>query len=257
MEHHTKKTKNRKIVPLRGLFVIKKGGKIMTTDNPKLYEAFEEEAKDINIEELMQEMLGNFQAEKGYTPTPADEIRIRKMMLARKYIEKEADRLTMLRNAIMEDWNAKITRKFQEIDNINEFIEKWLKEANAGEKLSLDVGTATLRRSAPKTKVVDKDKAKDFLVASGQLNSFLKAPELDTTLLQNAYVNQFNQLVEAEANARISQEITESAKGKITKKREGEIKLEVERELADNYFSQLPDFLEYVPEQQKLSITMK
>ena len=28
------------------------------TTNPKLYEAFEEEAKDISIEELMQEMMG-------------------------------------------------------------------------------------------------------------------------------------------------------------------------------------------------------
>lgn len=227
------------------------------TTNVKLYEAFEEEAKEINIEELMQQMLGQFNEQKGYVPTPADEIRIRKMMLARKYIEKEANRLTILRDAIVDDWNTKINRKFQEIESIGEFIEKWLKEANNNQKLSLDVGTATLRRSAPKAKVIDKDKAKDFLKEHGQLESYLKAPELDVTLLQNAYVNQFQELVELKAKGIVEVEVQASKKGTITKKRESEIYLEAERALSQEYFSQLPDFFEYVPEQQKLSITMK
>lgn len=229
----------------------------MAIDNPKLYEAFEEEAKDVNVEDLMQQMLEAFNQDKGYTPTPADEIRIRKMMLARKYIEKETERLTFLRDAIIQDWNAKIARKLQEIESINDFIEKYLKEINNGEKLSLDVGTATLRRSAPKAKVVDKDAAKEFLRERGMLESYLKAPELDITLLQNAYAREFEYRVEQETKARIEKEVAESGKGKITKKREGEIKLEVERDLAEAYFTQLPDFLEYVPEIQKLSITMK
>ena len=229
----------------------------MAVANPKLYEAFEEEAKDINVEELMQQMMEAFNQEKGYTPTPMDEFRIRKMMLARKYLEKEAERLTMLRDAIVEDWNTRINRKYQEIENINAFIEKYLKEVNKGEKLSLDIGTATLRRVSPRVKVVDKDKAREFLKEHGQLEHFLKAPELDVTLLQNAYINDFKARVEQEAQRRIQEEIAASEKGKITKKRENEIRLEVERELADQYFTQLPDFLEYIPEEQKLSITMK
>lgn len=227
------------------------------TVNPRLYEAFEEEAKEINVEELMQQMLTSFNEQKGYVPTPADEIRIRKMMLARKYIEKEAERLTFLRNAITEDWDAKISRKLQEAVSINDFIEKYLKEINGGKKLSLDVGTATLRRSAPKTKVIDVDKAIDFLKEHGQLSSYLKAPVLDTTLLQNAYLNQFAKLVEAETEKRIKEETNASVKKSITKKREGEIKLEAENDLADTYFTQLPEFLEYIPESKKLSITMK
>jgi|GEM_PF-6250576 len=229
----------------------------MTAANPKLYEAFAEEAKDINVAELMQQMMEAFNQEKGYTPTPMDEIRIRKMMLARKHLEKEAERLIILRDAIIDDWNTKIKNKEKEIENINRFIEKYLKEVNNGEKLSLDIGTAALRRSAPRVKVIDKDKARAFLQEHGQLEKFLKAPELDTTLLQNAYLNDFHNRVEQEAQKRIQEEIAASPKGKITKKREGEIRLEVERELADSYFNRLPDFLEYIPEEQKLSITMK
>lgn len=224
-----------------------------------LIEAYEEEAKDINIEELMAEMLGNFNETKGYTPTPADEIRIRKMMLAKRYLEKEAERLTFLRDAIVEDWNAKIKRKLQEVTSIEEFIEKWIKEVNGGNKLSLDVGTATLRRSAPKVKLkADQiEQAKAFLEKHGQLESYLKPAPLDATLLQNAYINQFNKLVEEETNKRIAKEVEASAKGKITKKREGEIKLQVEQELADNYYQSLPEFFEYIPESKSLSITMK
>lgn len=229
------------------------------SEKHKLYEAFEEEAKDINVEDLMAEMLNNFNQEKGYTPTPADEIRIRKMMLAKRYIEKEAERLTMLRDAIVADWNGKIQKKLQESASIAEFIEKWIKDVNKGEKLSLDVGTATLRRSAPKVKVkVDQiEEAKAFLQEHNQLHAYLKPAPLDTTLLQNAYINQFNKMVEEEAKIRIEKEIAESPKGKITKKREGEIKLEVEQQLADDYYKSLPDFFEYIPENKKLSITMK
>jgi hypothetical protein len=229
----------------------------MATVNPKLYEAFEEEAKEINIEDLMQQMMDSFNQEKGYIPTPVDEVRIRKMMLARRYIEKEADRLTILRGAILEDWNTKIQRKLQEAKGIEEFIERYLKDVNKGEKLSLDVGTATLRRSAPKTKVIDEEMATAFLKEHGQLAAYQKAPVLDTALLQNSYIRQFNELVEKESVIRIESEVQASGKGKISKKREGEIKLEIEREYADPYYRQLPEFLEYVPENQKLSITMK
>ncbi|MNH31690.1 hypothetical protein D3C79_920780 [compost metagenome] len=97
----------------------------------------------------------------------------------------------------------------------------------------------------------------EFLKEHGQLASFQKAPELDTTLLQNAYINQFNELVDKEAKERIKKEIEESPKGKITKKRESEIKLAVEKELADSYFGNLPKFLKYEPEKQSLSIKMK
>lgn len=229
----------------------------MATANPKLYEAFEEEAKDINLEELMAQMLGAFNDEKGYEPTPADEIRIRKMILARKYIEKDIDRLAMLRDAVKDDWNAKINRKKDEIKGIDEFVEKYLKDINKGKKLSLDVGTATLRRNPPKTVVVDEEKARSFLQDHNQLHLYLKPAPLDVSLLQKAYVNQFNDMVEKQTKERIKEEVAASDKGKITKKREGEIKLEVEAQLADQYFTSLPDFLQYVPENKKISITMK
>ncbi len=225
--------------------------------NPKLHEAFEEEVKDINIEDLMQEMLGSFNQEKGYTPTPIDEIRIRKMMLARKYIEHEAKRLKVLRDAVKEEWDKRIDKKNEEAAAINDFIEKYLKDFNDGKKLSLDVGTATLKRTAPKTKVIDVERAKKFLKEHGKLDLFLKAPDLDVTLLQDTYLNQFDKMVEKETKERIKKEIEASDKGKITKKREKEIKLEVENDLSDDYFNSLPDFMKYIPESKKLSITMK
>lgn len=229
----------------------------MTATNPKIYEAFEEEAKGIDVEGLMAQMMESFQADKGYKPTVTDEVKIRKMLLARKYIEREQDRLTHLKAAIMADWDEKIQAKQKEIQSINEFIEGYIKNQNGGKKLSLDVGTATLRRSAPKVKLnpEKKDDAIAFLKHHGVLESFQKPADLDVSLLQNSYVKQFNDMVEEKAEARIAAEKEE--KGKITKKREGEIKLEVERELAEGYFGKLPEFMQYVPEEQKLAITMK
>lgn len=229
----------------------------MATDKTRLYEAFDEEAKDVDVADLMQQMMESYNQEKGYTPTPADEVRIRKMMLARKYIEREADRLTLLREAVLEDWTARINKKLEEAKSIEEFIEDWIKNHNKGAKLSLDVGTATLRRTGPKVKVADAEKAKAFLQEHGQLQAYLKPAPLDTTLLQTAYMNQFATMVETEANRRIEAEVEASDKKKITKKREAQIKSEVELELTEGYFTQLPDFLEYVPEKKALSITMK
>lgn len=224
--------------------------------DPILQEAFEVEAKDIDVKSLMQEMLNAFQEEKDYQPTPMDELKVRKLMLARKYLMKDIEHLTILRDAVVQEWNDRIKRKQEEIDDINGLIAHYLKEVNKGKKLSLDVGTATLRRVPPKAKVVDKERAKQYLQEIGELEKFLKAPELDTTLLQKTLVNQFKEYVENKA-----QEIIEKEKavndGKITKKREKEILLEVERELADEYFKNLPDFVEYVPEKETLSITMK
>lgn len=225
--------------------------------NPKLYEAFEEEAKEINVEDLMQEMLNSFNQESGYNPSATDEIRVRKMMLARKYIEKDVEHLTLLKKAVMEEWDARINKKREEINGLNGLIEKYIKDANKGKKLSLDVGTATLRRSAPKTKIVNIEKAKAHLQEKGELQKFLKAPELDTTLLQKTYINKFNEKVEKETEIQIQQEVEASEIGKITKKREKEIKLEVEQRLSDSYFNDLPEFVEYVPESESLSITMK
>lgn len=229
----------------------------MATDQEKLYAAFDEEAKTIDVQDLMAQMMESVNAEKGYEPNPIDELKIRKMMLARKFIEKEANRLAMLRDAIKAEWDEKVKRKLDEVNGINEFIEMWIKKYNKGQKLSLDVGTATLRRSAPKVKVNDVVKAKAFLEQHKQLASYQKAPELDTTLLQNAYINQFNKLVEEEAKKVIEEEIKSSKNGKITQKREKEIKLAKEQELADSYYQKLPDFFDYIPEAQNLSITMK
>ncbi|MEB2276983.1 hypothetical protein LAV82_23475 [Bacillus sp. ILBB4] len=225
------------------------------TANPKLYEAFAEEAQDINVQDLMAQMLENYNQEKGYVPTPADEIRIRKMMIAMKFLEEERNHLAMLKQAIMDEWDTRIKAKSKDIDGIKEFIEKYIKDANQGKKLSLDVGTATLRRNPPKVKVTDTEKAVEFLKQHNMFEQFAKAPVLDTTLLQNSYINDFNKQVATETERRVAVEKEE--KGKITKKREGEIKLEVEREWADQYYGQLPEFMKYEPENQKVSITMK
>jgi hypothetical protein len=225
--------------------------------NPKVYEAFEEEAKGIDIQGLMSQMMEQFNNEKGYTPSVTDEIKIRKMLLAKKYIEKEQERLVHLKAAIVEEWDVKIKAKAKEIEDITEFIGSFVKNHNGGKKLSLDVGTVSLRRSAPKVKL-DAEKKEDavaFLKQHNQLESFLKPAELDVTLLQNAYISQFSSQVETEAARRIAIEVEE--KSKITKKREGEIKLEVERELAPAYFEKLPEFMNYIPEEHKVTITMK
>lgn len=231
----------------------------MVAVNEYIDQAFEEEGKGIDIQELMAQMMASVNEEKGYTPSVADELRIRKMMLARRYIEAEMNRLVLLKAAIMQDWDLKIKAKADDIQSINDFIESYLKNQNQGKKLALDVGTASLARSAPKTKL-DPEKKEDainFLKQHNILESFQKPAELDATLLQNSYITQFKQLVEVEVERRIAQEVEASEKGKITKKREGEIALEVERDMAPDYYAKLPDFMKYIPETQKLSIRMK
>lgn len=225
-------------------------------NNTMLEEAYSTEAKDIDIQELMQDMLNNFQQETNYEPNPFDEVKIRKLMLARKYILKDIQHIKQLRDAIIQEWNDRIERKEKEINDINNIIEYYIKHVNNGQKLSFDIGTATLRRNAPKAKVVDKIKAREYLQQIGELDKYLKAPELDTTLLQKTYINEFKSLVEQKASEKIEFE-KEANGGKITKKREKEILLETEQQLADHYFKQLPDFVEYIPESQTLSITIK
>lgn len=226
-------------------------------ENPKVYEAFEEEAKDIDVASLMQEMLNQFQEEKGYQAQPLDELRVRNLLLARKYKEKEVDRLTMLKQAIMEDWDKKIKKQQEEIKDINGLIEHWLVNANQGKKLSLDVGTVTLRRTAPKAKVASEEEARAYLAESGQLESFLKPAPLDQTLLSQHFTNQFKGYVEDHYNQRLQEELANNSGKKITKKREAELKQEAEKFVEEQYFQTLPSFMEYVPEKQSLSVTMK
>ncbi|MCD7911046.1 hypothetical protein KC480_05840 [Bacillus velezensis] len=224
-------------------------------NNLTLYEAFEEEVRDINIEDLMNEMIESFNKDKGYTPTPNDELKIRKMILARKYTEKEIERLTMLRDAVKADWDKKIEKKKDDIEGLNGLIEKFIRDSNNGKKLSLDVATVSLKRTGPKAVVIDEEAASEYLKQHNQLELYLKKPTLDTTLLQKAYQNDFKNKVSAEAERRIT--IEEKTKGALSKKRKKEIELEVEKESADSYFGHLPDFMKYKPEKKTLSVTMK
>lgn len=228
----------------------------MVVVNEYLHEALDVEAQDIDIAALMAEMMDSVNQEKGYEPSVVDEIRIRKMMLASRYLNQEADHLKKLKAAVVQDWDARIKKKTDDIQSIKDFIESYLKNHNGGKKLALDVGTATLRRTPNKVKLDDSRKmeAIDFLKKHNVFENFQKPGELDSTLLQNSYIKEFEGLVEAEAEQRIA---AEKVNGKVTKKREGEIKLEAERALAPDYFNKLPDFIKYIPEGQSVSITLK
>lgn len=226
----------------------------------KIYEAFEEEAKGLDISELMGDMstmLDAYNQDKGYTPNVHDELRVRNLMLALKYTEKEMDRLTLLKSAVMADWDKRIAAKKKDIEGIKGLVDNYIRNVNQGKKLSLDVGTATMKKQAHKIKLKGdaEQQAREFLNHHQMLEAYLKPAPLDATLLQNAYMNQFNQQVEQEAANRIEKEKEE--KGKITKKREKEIHLEVEEEMKPRFAQTLPDFFEYIPEERKLSITMK
>ena len=212
----------------------------MTVDKTTLMNAYDEESKDIDVQDLMSQMLESFNQEKGYTPSVTDEVKIRKMLLARNYILKEKERMKDLKAAINLDWDERIGAKDKELESIDEFIESYLKNQNKGKKLA-------------KFKADMKEQAIEFLKAHKLFDDYKKPAELDSTLLQNSYVTQFNAQVKAETDLRIEKEL---AQGKVTKKREGEIKLEVERDLAPAYYSKLPDFMEYVPERKSLSIRM-
>jgi hypothetical protein len=221
-----------------------------------LQEALELEAKEVvmNLEEMMQEMLGNVEANGGYVRPELDDFTIRRMILARNYLLKDVDKMEEMKKAIVADWDRRINKKMEQVKTIENIVNHYIKEQRHGHPLQLDVATVSLRKVPQKIEIKDELKVRQYLKEKGKLESFLKPAELDKKLLKDYMMKQLMEKVEEEAQKRIQQEIEASEKKKITKKREKEIREEVLAEMTEQLKEMLPDGFEYVAPSETLSI---
>lgn len=221
-----------------------------------LQEALELEAKEVvmNLEDMMQEMLGNVEDNGGYVRPELDDFTIRRMILARNYLLKDIDKMEEMKKAIMIDWDRRIQKKKEQVEVIENIVNHYIKEQRNGHPLQLDVATVSLRKIPQKVEIKDELKVRQYLKEQGKLESFLKPAELDKRLLKDYMMKQLMEKVEEEAQKRIQQEIEASEKKKITKKREKEIREKVLAEMTEQLKEMLPEGFEYVAPTETLSI---
>jgi hypothetical protein len=219
-----------------------------------LQEALNYEAQEaiLSIEDMMAEMLGNVEAGGGYTGPKFDEIKIRKMLLARNFLLKEEEKLKEMKAVVAADWDKRIKGKRNQVEVIDGLIDRYIREDNKGKTLSLDVATVSMKRKPHTVKVNDEMKFRLHLAEEGKLESFLKPATLDTTLAQNAILNDYKAKIEEKANKLIEAEKSET--GKITKKREKEIFEQLMAEGLKEFKDSLPEGLEFIEPTQVMSI---
>lgn len=158
----------------------------MTTEiyNPDLKEAFEYEKAEIeaNLEDLMAQFLD---ASSKNGESTLDEMKIRRLAFAVKYLEEEVEKLKRLKAAVVAEWDHRISEKNKNIAEIKDIIRGYLKEHNNGKSLKLDIGTLSLRSKKPNITNVDAKKLRAYLAERGDLANFLKPGELNVTLAKN------------------------------------------------------------------------
>lgn len=224
-----------------------------TPDKTVLNQAYALEAREAaqSIEELMAEMLGNVEEATGYAPRKMDEMTIRRMLFARKYLGEEKEKLATMKQAVALEWDLRISKKQAQIDQIDGLVDKFIREENKGKALTLDVATPTLRKVPHKVDIKDKTKVIEHLKNTGEYKKFTKET-LDETAAKKHYIEQLNTLVDSTAKKMIDLEIED--KGKVTKKREKEIKEQVLTELMGTFKQNLPEGFEFTEPSKTLSI---
>lgn len=211
---------------------------------------FEGKEATASVQDMMAAMLQNVEDGGGHVRQEHDEYTIRKMLLARDYLQKDVDKMTEMKKAIIADWDRRISQKKEDIANIEGVVDSFVRHDNKEKALSLDVATASLRKVSAKIKVVDEKKVRKHLEETKTLDKYLKEAPLNKTLVQNSYMDEFNEKAEEIAKVEIETEAALNPKKKLTKKREKEILEEViEREL--------PKFNETLPEGFELEMPRK
>jgi hypothetical protein len=223
--------------------------------------------------ENIGELIANVQEAGGSVAKEIDELMIRKMVIRRKMLLKEQERLKMLRDAVKAEWDRKISKIDEDIENMEKIILQFVEEH--GDKLVLDVATVSSRKVAHKIKIVNEDDFKAQLKAAGLLEQFLGERPVNWTAAKSYYLEQLDRQIEKiqeaanqtihakeeqlkfamktmkpaekkEAQAAFAQE-----KKEILKNAEAEIQKAIEA-----YQASLPDSLQYEPETRGLSIRM-
>ena len=221
--------------------------------NLDLKDAMEFEKKEVaaTIEDLMAEVMDQAEIKE----KKLDEMTVRKMMFALQYLEEEEKDLKRMKKAVMAEWDRRINKKKEEAENIKAILKSYIEKENNGKPLKLDVGTVSQRRVPHKISIESEAKIREYLTKAGKIDNFLEPAPLNTTLVKNYLMHEkIESLIEEEVKKRIEKEIQASEKGKITKKREKEIYLEVENDMRDHLEKALPEGVEYVPASSSVSI---
>ena len=185
----------------------------MTTDyNPDLEAALDFEANEIgmDLESMMAEFLDN--ADRN-GETAFDEMRVRRMILAIRHIERETEQMKRYKKAIVADWDRRIKAKEKNIEQIKDAIHGFLVNENNGKGLQLDVATVSVRKVKPSFEI---EKAKipllrTYLDDAGVLQNFLKPAVLDETLAKNEIANMVtNKIVPLESVSELGEYRPES-----------------------------------------------
>jgi exonuclease VII large subunit len=162
--------------------------------NPDLAEALDYEQKEVgmNLESMMSELLDSHEIESGHK-TEIDEMSVRRMTLALRYLAEEEETLKRLKEAVMTEWDRRIKEKQDNAAQIKRVIEQYIKEENKGKALKLDVGTVSLRKVKANFTAVDKNRLRAWLNEKGLLDRFIKPAEIDATLAKNYILSQIEQ----------------------------------------------------------------
>lgn len=221
--------------------------------------AMQYEANQIDLEAMMNEIMGDYAAETNekVNMTPEQQrLQIRRMILAMSHLEADVKELKSMQKAVADEWKKRITSKQSQIASIKEYVTWWINDVNKKEKLQLDVATVSSRRSAPSmyfdTELVKE--AENFFKQHGQFEHYTKEPELDSSKVLMAY----NAMVEKEASTRIDQRLLQmQADGeKITKEKENNIRKSLTEEVLAEFAAKLPAFLKVKDEHYTASIKM-
>jgi|SRR5579875_895156 len=230
--------------------------------------------EDLSMLDEMDALLSNVEEATGSTGERiVDELLIRKMIIKKKFMEKEKERLKQLRDAVKAEWDKKIAKIDEEASKMDGIIQHFL-EKN-GEKLQLDVATVSLRKVKHKVKVTNEEDLRSFLTDAGMIEQFLGDRPFNVTAARNYYItrlddaikqinDQAKEMMKAKeeeykektkglkaADKKIEKELLDQAKKEIQANAEKAIK-----ETIDEFKQALPDCLEYESEGKSLSIRM-
>lgn len=161
-----------------------------TVFNPDLKEAMDFEVSEagMDIISLMAEMSGNAEEKQ---ESVFDEMKVRRMVLSLRHLNRELNDLKRFKKAIMAEWDTRIENKKKSITEIKDVIHDYLVNKHEGKGLKLDVATISVKKVSPSFEI-DKSKVpllRAYLEDAGMLQNFLKPPALDETLAKHEIAN--------------------------------------------------------------------
>ncbi len=222
----------------------------------------------------MDELLTEAEAEGGRKVL--SDMDIRRMVLRRKYLERDAEKLKAMRDSVKAEWDRKIDVQKKNIERLDTVIREYVKEG--GETLSLDVATIFPRRVNHKLEISSLESLITTLKQNNSYESFVVTPEpsFSESSVKTYYIQQLNEQIERineEAKAKIAaldveyKESTKEIKKPADKKpimeklgqRKKEILEEAKSAVASTitaFQAHIPTGMTYVPESQNVTIRM-